>query len=166
MATTIAARDRPSVVVRVGRMFVRQLHGRSTLIVVLLVTVVMAVGLATIRNGASLGGITGRESTDDAYVRADQIAISSHIAGYVESIPVKDNETVRQGQLVATIEDNDYRAKVANAAAALEAAQAAVAVLSGRRFSKVTGSLRRRPMFARRKRRSNRRDCSTLGSEG
>ena len=55
----------------------------------------MGVALATIRNGVTLGGIIGSESTDDAYVRADQIAISSHIAGYVESIPVQDNETVQ-----------------------------------------------------------------------
>ena len=47
------------------------------------------------------------------------------------SIPVTDNETVKQGQLVATIQDDDYRAKVANAEAALAAAQSAVEVLSG-----------------------------------
>ncbi len=129
--TTISGRDRSSSVARVGRLFFEQLHGRSTLVVVLLVALVLAVALATIRNGVTLGGITGSESTDDAYVRADQITISSHIAGYVDSIPVKDNETVKQGQLVATIQDNDYRAKVANAEAALEAARSAVDVLSG-----------------------------------
>ena len=131
METTISARDRQSTVARAGRLFFRRLHGRATLVIVLLVTLVMGVALAAIRNGASLGGITGRESTDDAYVRADQITISSHIAGYVESIPVKDNETVKQGQLVATIQDDDYRAKVANSEAALEAARSAVDVLSG-----------------------------------
>ena len=101
------------------------------MVVVLLVALVGGVATATIRNGASLGDITGSESTDDAYVRADQILISSHIAGYVESIPVKDNETVKQGQLVATIRDDDYRAKVANAEAELAAARSAVEVLSG-----------------------------------
>jgi membrane fusion protein, multidrug efflux system len=101
------------------------------LVIVSLVALVIGVAIATIRNGVTLGGITGSESTDDAYVRADQIAISSHIAGYVQSIPVKDNEAVKQGQLVATIQDDDYRAKVANAKAAFEAAQTAVDVLSG-----------------------------------
>jgi membrane fusion protein, multidrug efflux system len=131
MESNSSARDRLSTVRRFGRIFVKRLQGRSTLVIVFLVALVMGVGLATIRNGVTLGGITGSESTDDAYVRADQIAISSHIAGYVESIPVRDNETVRQGQLVATIQDDDYRAKVASAAAALEAAQSAVDVLSG-----------------------------------
>src|SRR5580658_7779562 len=123
--------DRPSTYRRAGRLFVAGLRGRSTLVVELLVALVVGVALATIRSGATLGGITGRESTDDAYVRADQITISSHIAGYVESVPVRDNETVKQGQLVATILDDDYRAKVASAESALEAAQSAVDVLSG-----------------------------------
>ena len=131
MEITISARDRFSTARRVGRLFVKRLHGRSTLIIILLVALVMGVALATIRNGTTLGGITGWESTDDAYVRADQITISSHIAGYVETIPVQDNETVRRGQLVATIRDDDYRARVARAAAALGTAQSAVDVLSG-----------------------------------
>ena len=131
METIISARDRPSAAARAGRLFLQRLHVRSTLIIVLLVTLVTGVALATIRNGATLGGITGHESTDDAYVRADQIAIASHIAGYVESVPVRDNETVKQGQVVATIQDDDYRAKVANAAAELEVARSAVDVLSG-----------------------------------
>jgi membrane fusion protein, multidrug efflux system len=131
METTISIRERPSSARRVGRLFVKRLHGRSTLVIVLLVALVLGVTLATLRNGVTLGGITGSESTDDAYVRADQIAISSHIAGYVESIPVQDNESVRQGQLVATIRDDDYRAKVASEEAALEVAQSAVEVLSG-----------------------------------
>ena len=131
MATTISVPARFSTARRVGRIFVKRFNGRSTLIVVLLVAVVLGLALATIRNGTTLGGITGRESTDDAYVRADQISIASHIAGYVESIPVQDNETVKRGQVVATIRDDDYRARVAQAEAALETARAAVDVLSG-----------------------------------
>ena len=131
MEISISARDWLSTARRAGRIFVKRLHGRSTLIIVLLVGLIMSVALAAIRHGVTLGGITGSESTDDAYVRADQIAIASHIAGYVESVPVRDNQTVRQGQLVATIQDDDYRAKVARAEAAREVAQAAVDVLSG-----------------------------------
>jgi membrane fusion protein (multidrug efflux system) len=116
---------------RAGRLFFKRLHGRSTLLIVLLVTLVVGVALAIIRNGVSLASVTGSESTDDAYVRADQITISSHIAGYVASVPVRDNETVKQGQLVAAIQDDDYRAQVAKAEAALEASQSAVEVLSG-----------------------------------
>jgi membrane fusion protein, multidrug efflux system len=121
----------PSAAARVFRLFLKRLRVRSTLFVVLLVAIVTGVALATIRNGVSPGSIIGSESTDDAYIRADLIAISSHIAGYVQSVPVRDNETVKQGQLVATIEDDDYRAKVAHAEAAVAVAQSAVDVLSG-----------------------------------
>ena len=131
MDTTISTQDRPSTAARVFRLFLKRLRVRSTLFIVLLVALVTGVALATIRNGVSPGSLTGGESTDDAYIRADQIAISSHIAGYVQSVPVRDNETVKQGQLVATIEDDDYRAKVAHAEAAVAAAQSAVDVLSG-----------------------------------
>ncbi len=131
MSTTVSPGPRSSAFIRAGRLFFEQLHGRSTLVILLLVALITGVALATIRTGVTLGGITGRESTDDAYVRADQITISSHIAGYVQTIPVRDNETVKQGQLVATIQDDDYRARVANAEAALAAAQSAVEVLSG-----------------------------------
>jgi membrane fusion protein, multidrug efflux system len=131
VAPLVSARARPSTLARVSALFVGRVHGRSTLVIILLVALVMGGALATIRNGTTLGGIIGRESTDDAYVRADQIAISSHIAGYVQTVPVRDNERVKQGQLVATIEDDDYRAKVADAEAALAAARAAVDVLSG-----------------------------------
>ncbi len=130
MNASTSPRDRPSTVARAGRLFFERLHGRSTLVIALLVATVTGAALATIRSGTTLGGITGRESTDDAYVRADQITISSHIAGYVDSVPVQDNQTVKRGQLVATIWDHDYRAKVANAEAALEAARFAVLVLA------------------------------------
>ena len=131
MDATLSVPDRPPAAARLGRLFLKELHGRATLIIVLLVALFIGVALATIRNGTTLGGITGQESTDDAYVRADQIGIASHIAGYVQSVPVRDNETVKQGQVVATIQDDDYRAKVANAAAALEAARSEADVLSG-----------------------------------
>jgi membrane fusion protein (multidrug efflux system) len=131
METTISARPRLSITRRVGRIFLIRLRGRSTLVIVSLVALVMGITLVTIRNGVTLGGIIGSESTDDAYVRADQISIASHIAGYVQSIPVRDNETVKQGQLVAIIQDDDYRAKVASAAAAVATAQSAVDVLAG-----------------------------------
>jgi membrane fusion protein (multidrug efflux system) len=115
---------------RLFRLFVKRLETRSTLLVVLVVAMVVGVALATARSGATWGGVTGREGTDDAYVRADQIEIASHIAGYVETVPVNDNQTVRQGQLVATIRDDDYRAKVVAAQTALDAARSEVEVLT------------------------------------
>ena len=51
--SAIATRERSSTVTRVGRLFVKQLHGRSTLVIVLLVALVLGVALAIIRNGTT-----------------------------------------------------------------------------------------------------------------
>jgi membrane fusion protein (multidrug efflux system) len=115
---------------RIFRLFLKRLESRSTLLGVLLVAAVVGIALATIRNGTTWGEVSGVEATDDAYVRADQIALSSHIAGYIETVPVGDNQTVHQGQLIATIRDDDYRARVAAAQAALDAGRSAVEVLT------------------------------------
>jgi membrane fusion protein (multidrug efflux system) len=48
-------------------------------------------------------------STDDAYVRAHNTTLASKISGYVESIPVDDNARVRAGDVIATIDNGDYR---------------------------------------------------------
>ncbi|MBN3852134.1 HlyD family secretion protein [Paraburkholderia sp. Ac-20340] len=66
------------------------------------------------------------ETTDDAYVRADVVTVSPRIAGYVTRVLVDDNQTVHRGDLLATLDDRDYRAKVQAAQAALLEAQAAV----------------------------------------
>jgi hypothetical protein len=56
MEITFSARDRLSTARRVGRIFVERLHGRSTLVIVLLVGLIVAVALAAVRNGVTLGG--------------------------------------------------------------------------------------------------------------
>jgi membrane fusion protein (multidrug efflux system) len=55
--------------------------------------------------------VTGRYlvSTDDAYVRAHNTTLASKISGYVASIPIEDNTAVRAGDVIATIDDGDYR---------------------------------------------------------
>jgi len=126
MDSSTSVRARVPALTRVARLFLKRLRGRPTLVGVALVAMVICVALATIRSGTTAGVLIGSETTDDAYVRSDLIAISSHIAGYVETVPVRDNEVVRQGQVVATIEDDDYQAKVAGAAAAVDAARAVV----------------------------------------
>jgi membrane fusion protein, multidrug efflux system len=48
-------------------------------------------------------------STDDAYVRAHNTTLASKISGYVQNIPVEDNATIRAGDVIATIDDGDYK---------------------------------------------------------
>jgi membrane fusion protein (multidrug efflux system) len=48
-------------------------------------------------------------STDDAYVRAHNTTLASKISGYVQNIPVEDNATIHAGDVIATIDDGDYK---------------------------------------------------------
>src|ERR1700682_2505845 len=132
MDAVIPGRRKFPAVVRVLRLLLVRMQERSTAVICLLAVLSVGVAVVLIRQGGSLALITGRETTDDAYVRADQVAISSHIAGYVDTVPVRDNETVSQGQVIATIQDDDYRARLASAEAALQAVRSAVDVLNAR----------------------------------
>src|SRR5262252_8925690 len=69
-------------------------------------------------------GLAVRQVTDDAYVRGDITPLSAHIEGYVRRVPVDDFQRVKQGEMLVEIEDDDYRARVAQADADLLAAKA------------------------------------------
>ena len=71
---------------------------------------------------------TGRylETTDDAYVKADSTIIAPKVSGYIAQVLVNDNQPVTAGQLLAKIDDRDFRAALSQAQADVAAAEAAV----------------------------------------
>ena len=54
-------------------------------------------------------------TTDDAYVQAYNTTLAAKVAGYVASVPVTDNTYVHAGEVIATIDDGDYRLAVDSA---------------------------------------------------
>ncbi|MET4510746.1 HlyD family secretion protein [Bradyrhizobium sp. I1.7.5] len=66
------------------------------------------------------------ETTDDAYVKADSTIISPKVSGYIAQVLVGDNETVKAGQLLAKIDDRDFRAALDQAGADVAASDATV----------------------------------------
>jgi membrane fusion protein (multidrug efflux system) len=58
--------------------------------------------------------------TDDAYTQADNIPVSSQVAGYITEVMVADNQHVKRGEVIARIDDRLYRAAVAQARATLD----------------------------------------------
>jgi membrane fusion protein (multidrug efflux system) len=66
------------------------------------------------------------ESTDDAYVGAHNTTLAAKVAGYVSSIAVEDNTRVRAGDVIATIDDGDFRLAVDSARDKLATQQATV----------------------------------------
>ncbi len=66
--------------------------------------------------------------TDDAYVNADYTLVAPKVSGYIASVNVQDNQYVKAGDVLATLDDRDYRV-------ALETAQANLQVSEAKRLS-------------------------------
>ncbi|MGY8663350.1 HlyD family secretion protein [Bradyrhizobium sp. UFLA05-109] len=71
---------------------------------------------------------TGRylETTDDAYVKADSTIIAPKVSGYIAEVLVADNEPVKAGQLMARIDDRDFKTALNQAKADVAASEAAI----------------------------------------
>src|SRR5258708_23667616 len=68
-------------------------------------------------------------STDDAYVQAHSTIVASRVSGYISAVLVDDDQPVRAGQVLARIDDRDFRAALDQVRAEVEGAQAEVADL-------------------------------------
>ncbi|WP_314951122.1 HlyD family secretion protein [Bradyrhizobium cosmicum] len=66
------------------------------------------------------------ETTDDAYVKADSTIIAPKVSGYIAKVLVGDNEKVRAGQVLARIDDRDFKAALDQARADVAAGEASV----------------------------------------
>ncbi len=99
-----------------------QKYGVPALVVLIAVAVVVTVTW----NWNSWEGGRIEQATDDAYVRGDITPLSTKVAGIVREVPVSDFQQVHKGDLVAQLDDDDYKAQVAQADAAVEAGKAAI----------------------------------------
>jgi membrane fusion protein (multidrug efflux system) len=72
---------------------------------------------------------TGRflVSTDDAYVGVHAATLAAKVPGYVAAVKADDNTKVHSGDVVATIDDGDYRIAVAAAHANIATQEASIA---------------------------------------
>jgi membrane fusion protein, multidrug efflux system len=99
-----------------------QRYGTPALVVLL----AAAVAFTIARNWNSWEGGRIEQVTDDAYVRGDVTPLSTKVAGIVRDVRVTDFQSVRHGDLLVQLDDDDYRAQVAQASAAVAAAKAAI----------------------------------------
>ncbi len=67
--------------------------------------------------GVYIYKILGVVSTDDAYVETTTVQVSPKVSGQLVNVFVEDNQNVKKGDLIAVIEDNDYKIKLAQATA-------------------------------------------------
>ena len=92
------------------------------------VILLMAVGIVLLIAGrwntwASEGAV---QKTDDAYVRADLTPLSTKVAGLVATVAVSDYQPVNAGDLLVQLRDDDFRAQVQQAEAAVASAEDAL----------------------------------------
>jgi membrane fusion protein (multidrug efflux system) len=73
------------------------------------------------------------ESTDDAYVGGEVTTLSSKVAGFIETVAVVDNQSIKAGDLLVKIDDRDYRAQLARAEASIAIQHATLANLDANR---------------------------------
>ena len=51
-------------------------------------------------------------NTDDAYVQADISVLAAKVPGYLEAVPVVNGQAVKRGDVIARLDDGDYRLAV------------------------------------------------------
>ncbi len=94
----------------------------------------LIVGLAVIAGGLFMVDwddlllLSPIQRTDDAYLRGDPTTLSARVPGYVRRVAVTDMETVKAGQVLYEIDDDEYRAQVDLARAQVADASAQVAI--------------------------------------
>ena len=66
-------------------------------------------------------------STDDAYVQADITILAAKMKGYVATVEVVNNQAVKAGDVIARIDDGDYRLALASAQGKLATQESTIA---------------------------------------
>jgi membrane fusion protein, multidrug efflux system len=64
------------------------------------------------------------QSTDDAFIAARAFSMAPKVSGYITAVPVTDNQHVGAGEVIARIDDRDYRVALDQAKAQLAHDQA------------------------------------------
>jgi membrane fusion protein (multidrug efflux system) len=66
------------------------------------------------------------ETTDDAFIDARPVSISSQVNGAIVDVPVTDNQLIEAGGVLSRIDDRDYRASLNQAKAQVDQANASI----------------------------------------
>jgi membrane fusion protein (multidrug efflux system) len=86
----------------------------------IIVTAVGLVGLSRPESSAST------QSTDDAYIEADFTLVAPRVGGTIDEVLVRENQKVKKGQLLATLDNRDFVVAVKAANAAVSGARAQI----------------------------------------
>jgi membrane fusion protein (multidrug efflux system) len=99
-----------------------QKYGTPLIVTFLAIAIIVTIT----RNWNAWEGGRVEQVTNDAYVRGDLTPLSTKVPGLVREVSVNDYQQVHKGDLLVQLDDDDYKAQVGQAAAAVEAARAAI----------------------------------------
>lgn len=100
----------------------RQKYGIPLIVLLLAIAVIVTIT----RNWNEWEGGHVEQVTNDAYVRGDLTPLSTKVPGLVREVRVNDYQQVRKGDPLVQLDDDDYKAQLAQAVAGVEAAKAAL----------------------------------------
>ncbi|MCQ2957813.1 MAG: HlyD family secretion protein [Candidatus Gastranaerophilales bacterium] len=72
---------------------------------------IIVVILAIIVGGYFLWDASHYQSTDDAYIESHLVQIAPRVAGQIEEIKIDDNQSIKEGDVIAIIDPADYKIK-------------------------------------------------------
>jgi membrane fusion protein (multidrug efflux system) len=101
----------------------RKLPGRAVLLSIVGIAAIVCAGIG-LRHWWQIGRFV--EQTDDAFVGGDITVIASNVPGFVVKLLVTDNQPVHAGDLLAQIDDRDYRVQVARCDALVRAQESSL----------------------------------------
>lgn len=93
---------------------------------IIIVSTLVLVGL--IYGGYKIIHSLSHETTDDAQIESNMNSIIPRVGGYINKVYVTDNQKVKKGDTLFTIDQNDYLVKLEQAKAQLAAAESQVNV--------------------------------------
>jgi membrane fusion protein (multidrug efflux system) len=128
-----AAPNAPSVSTAMPRTATPRRWASGALVRLVVVLLAVAIVVLFVTRWDVWVGAGIRQTTDDAYVRGDITPLSAKVEGYVHRVPVTDFQLVKAGDPLIEIDDEDYRAHVAQAEADLLGANAAIDNLKTRK---------------------------------
>lgn len=67
-----------------------------------------------------------QETTDNAYLQADKVVVAPKVGGFIADVFAADNQPVKAGQILARIDDRDFRVAYLQSKADLDKARASL----------------------------------------
>ena len=99
-----------------------QKFGTPLIVILLAIAIIVTIT----RNWNAWEGGRVDQVTNDAYVRGDLTPLSTKVPGLVRDVKVTDYQQVHKGDVLVQLDDDDYKAQVAQAVAGVEAGRAAL----------------------------------------